>query len=213
VGPMPKESLNGKLYGLILVDKYSRANWVLPLGRKSDAPIEFKIWVDQIQNGTGRNIRTVMFDNAKDFVTGKMRKICDSQGIRINLYQSSNGVAERLADVATSGTRAMLHDAALPPCFWAEAMTTYMYPQDRTLTMANNGKTPFELFYNMRPNVSHICPFGCLTKATLPVEKLGKLDNRAILGYLVNRRHIEPDGWRWGGRRGSSRLQRSRRWC
>ena len=32
----------------------------------------------------------------------------------------------------------------------------------------NNGKTPCELFYNMKPHISHIHPLGCTTKVVLP---------------------------------------------
>jgi len=118
-----------------------------------------------------------------------MKEICDARGIKIissvPYSPSSNGVAERLVGVATRGTRAMLHGANLPPRFWAEAMTTYMYLRNRTPTTANDGKTPYEVFYNIKPNISHIRPFGCKTKITLPSEKLKKLDDRAVMGYLL----------------------------
>jgi len=81
-----------------------------------------------------------MFDNAGELVAGRMRDICYERGIKIissvPYSPSSNGVAERLVGVATRGTRAMLHDAKLPPRFWAEAMSTYMYLRNRTPTTA-----------------------------------------------------------------------------
>jgi hypothetical protein len=106
-----------------------------------------------------------------------MSEYCAQQGIRIissvPYSRSSNGVAERLVGVATNGTHAMLRDANLPPRFWAEAMTTFMYLRNRK---TNNGTTPDERFYDTKPDVGHIRTFGCAVRVTLPKETLGKLD-------------------------------------
>ena len=189
LGPLPIESIGKHKYVFVLCDDYSRAGWMLPLKDKSDAPVAFERWANMMTNGTNMTIKTVMFDNARELIAGKMRELCNARGIRIissvPYSPSSNGVAERLIGVATRGIRAMLLDAKLPPRFWAEAMSTFMYLRNRTPTMSNNGKTPFEVFYGMKPNVDHIRRFGCITKVTLPAEKLKKLDNRAVMGYLL----------------------------
>jgi hypothetical protein len=80
---MPVEPVSRCKYGFILMDDYSRASWVLFLRAKSDAPVEFEKWVRRMQNGTGRTIKTVMFDNARELVAGRMREFCDERGIRI----------------------------------------------------------------------------------------------------------------------------------
>ena len=75
--------------------------------------------------GTRRNIRMVMFDNARELVAERM---CDKRGIRIISMvlcsPSPNGIAERLVGITTSGARAMLRYYGRPPRFWAEAMST-----------------------------------------------------------------------------------------
>jgi hypothetical protein len=151
---MPVESVSRCKYGFILVDDYSRAGWVLPLRAKSDAPVEFEKWATMIQNGAGRTIKAVIFDNAREFVAGRMSEYCAQQGIwiisSVPYSPSSNRVTERLVGVATNGTHAMLQDANLPPCFWAEAITTFMYLQNRTPTKANNGTTLYECFYDTK---------------------------------------------------------------
>lgn len=89
---------------------------------------------------------------------------------------ASNGITEQLVGVATSGAHAMLCDTKLLPCFWAKAMSTLMYLQNWTPKMANNGRTPYKLFYGMVPDVSHIRTFSCVVHIALPAETLGKLD-------------------------------------
>ena len=127
-----------------------------------------------------------MFDNARELVAGRMSEFCEQQGIRMIssvLYSpSSNAVAERLIDVATNGTLTMLCEP--PPRFWAEAMTI-MYLWNRTPTKVNEGVTPYECFSRMKPDVGHIRTFGCMVRATLPKETLGKLDDHGVTGYLL----------------------------
>jgi hypothetical protein len=76
----------------------------------------------------------------------------------------------------------MLRDSNLPPRFWAEAMTTFMYLRNRTPTRANGGVTPYEHFYGVKPDVGHIRTFGCVARVTLPREKLEKLEDRGAMG-------------------------------
>ena len=80
-----------------------------------------------MQNGTGRGVRTVVFDNAKELVAGRTGEARDSDYL-VPYSPSSNGVAKRLVGVTTNGTRAMLRDSNLPPRFWAKAMTTFYIP-------------------------------------------------------------------------------------
>src|SRR5258708_40334184 len=113
------------------------------------------MWKKLVESASGMKVRTVMFDNAKQLVEGKMKEFCNGHGIHIissvPYSPSSNGIAEQLVGVATDGTCTMLRDSSLPPCFWAEVMNTFMYLRNQTPTVANDGKTPYELFYGMKP--------------------------------------------------------------
>ena len=71
--------------------------------------------------------------------------------------------------VATNGTRAMLHDSNLPPRFWAEVRSIFMYLCNRTPMRANEGITPDEHFYGMKPDMDTYTP---IVRVTLPSEKL-----------------------------------------
>jgi len=86
---------------------------------KLNAPIEFGKWVNLMENGTDKNVRTVIFDNAKELVAGRMKELCDEHGIWIILsvpYSPSPN------SVATNSTWAILHGSGLPSRSWAEAM-------------------------------------------------------------------------------------------
>jgi len=77
---------------------------------KSNAPIEFGKWVNLMENSTNKNIRTVIFDNAKELVAGQMKELCDEHGIWIIslvLYSPSPN------SVTTKGTQAISHSSGL----------------------------------------------------------------------------------------------------
>jgi len=96
---------------------------------KSNAPIKFGKWANLMENGTDKNIRTVIFDNAKELVARQMKELCDECSIRIislvPYSPSSNSVT-------TNGTWVMLHGSRLPLQVQAEAMGTFMYLQNCT---------------------------------------------------------------------------------
>jgi len=96
---------------------------------KSDPLIEFRKWVNLMENGTDKNVRTVIFDNAKELVTGRMKELCDECGIWIILLVPYSPPPN---SVATNGTWAMSHSSRLPPQFWAEAMGAFVYLQNCT---------------------------------------------------------------------------------
>ena len=95
---------------------------------KSNALIEFGKWVNLMENGTDKNVRTVIFDNAKELVAGRMKELCDECGIRII---SSVPYSPSPNSVATKGTQAISHSSGLPPQSWAEAMETFVYLPNR----------------------------------------------------------------------------------
>ncbi|GJS78048.1 putative ribonuclease H-like domain-containing protein [Tanacetum coccineum] len=57
-----------------------------------------------------------------------------------------NGVAERKNRTLIEAARTMLADSKLPTTFWAEAVSTACYVQNRVLIVKPHNKTPYELF-------------------------------------------------------------------
>ena len=48
-------------------------------------------------------------------------------------------------------------------------------PGQRQWTVTNKGRTPYELFYRIKPNVGHIHTFRCMVKVVLPSQMLANL--------------------------------------
>ena len=80
--------------------------------------------------------------------------------------------------------RAMLSDAGqpahgLPKELWAEAVNTANYIRCRS-PAAKKLRTPWELFFGQKPDVSHMRTLGATAYSHIPEEKRQKLDNRSI---------------------------------
>ncbi|GJX18076.1 putative ribonuclease H-like domain-containing protein [Tanacetum coccineum] len=65
----------------------------------------------------------------------------------------------------------MLADSKLPTTFWAEAVNTACYVQNRVLVIMPQNKTLYELFLGRKPTLSFMRPFRC------PVTILNTLDH------------------------------------
>ncbi|GJV21968.1 putative ribonuclease H-like domain-containing protein [Tanacetum coccineum] len=82
-----------------------------------------------------------------------------------------NGVAERKNRTLIEATRTMLADSKLPTTFWAKAVNTACYVQNRVLVTKPHNKTPYELFLGRKPAFGFMRPFGC------PVTILNTIDH------------------------------------
>ena len=136
---------------------------------------------------------------------GETRQFCEQEGIK--LYTSvryspeSNGVAEHTIGVLTNAVCAMLHDSGLPRFLWAEAFNTATYLHNRTPTRVLGGRTPYEVLYGVKPDVSHLRAFGAPCTIVEPKERLKKVDERATMCFFVGYKY-EGGGYRvWDPKR------------
>jgi len=94
-----------------------------------------------------------------------MQKFCKSRGIEhqtIAPYNSEqNGKAERDIRTVTEMIRAMIFGRNLPKKLWSEAVGMASYILNRSTTSKNN-KTPYERWFEKKPNLSDVKVFGCI---------------------------------------------------
>ncbi|GJY29070.1 ribonuclease H-like domain-containing protein [Tanacetum coccineum] len=85
----------------------------------------------------------------------------------------------------TEAARTMLADSKLPTTFWAEAVNTACYVQNRVLVVKPHNKTPYELFHGRTPTLSFMRPFGCPVTILNTIDHLSKFDGKADEGFFV----------------------------
>jgi len=81
--------------------------------------------------------------------------------------------------------RCLLFEKSLPKTFWAEAVNTSVYVQNRLPLKALEDKTPFEAWYGVKPYVEHMKVFGCICYSLVPDVKRDKLDAKAVAGIFI----------------------------
>ncbi|GKA21063.1 hypothetical protein Tco_0701052 [Tanacetum coccineum] len=119
-------------------------------------------------------------------VLGKDFKLVDDTHVLLrtprqqNMYsidlKNINGVAERRNRTLIKAARTMLADAKLPVTFWAEAINTTCYVQNRVLVIKPHNKTPYELFNERSSAIGFLRPFGCNIMILNTLDHLGKFD-------------------------------------
>ena len=84
--------------------------------------------------------------------------------------------------------RAMIAHAGLSKEYWAEAVATAAYLRNRTATSAlKEEKTPYEKWYERKPDISHLKVFGCAAYLDSEGRGLdGKAEKLPFVGYCKN---------------------------
>ncbi|GJT54092.1 putative ribonuclease H-like domain-containing protein [Tanacetum coccineum] len=118
-----------------------------------------------------------------------MDEFCREKGIKreysVARTPQQNGVAERKNRTLIEAARTMLADSKLPTTFWAEAVSTACYVQNRVLVVKPHNKTPYELFRGIKPAIGFMKPFGCHVTILNTLDKLGKFDGKSDEGFFV----------------------------
>ncbi|GJR89723.1 retrovirus-related pol polyprotein from transposon TNT 1-94 [Tanacetum coccineum] len=156
-GPMRVESINGKMYILVIVDDYSRFTWVKFLRSKdevSEVIIKVLKMIQVRLNATVRNIHTY---NRTEFVNQTLCSYYEDVGISHETSMARtpqlNGIVERRNRTLVEATRTMLIYAKAP------------------------------LF--LKPHLSYLHVFGALCYPTNDSEDLGKLKAKADVGIFI----------------------------
>nr|GEV89465.1 reverse transcriptase domain-containing protein [Tanacetum cinerariifolium] len=104
-----------------------------------------------------------------------------------------NRIAKRKNRTLIKAARTMLADSLLPILFWAEAVNTACYVQNRVLVTKPHNKTPYELLLGRTPNIGFMRPFGCPMTILNTLDPLGKFDGKTDEGFLVGYSNTDDD--------------------
>ena len=188
-GPTQNLSIGGKKYCFVIVDDFSRLTWVIFLAHKDEVFNKFKILAKQIQNEKGCQISTLRSDHGREFENHLFTSFCEENGI-LQTFSSprtpqQNGVAERKNRSLQEMARTMLSESGLSSGFWAEAINTSCYIQNRVFIRPILNKTPYELWKNRKPNISYFHIFDSRCFILNNRDKLSKFDPKSYEGIFL----------------------------
>nr|GEV42500.1 hypothetical protein [Tanacetum cinerariifolium] len=150
-GPTSVSCLNHKWYCLVVTDDFSRFTWTFFLTTKDETSSILRNFITEREN-------------LKDLK------------VKIIRTPQQNGVIKRRNITLIEAARTMLADAKLPVTFWAEAVNTACYVQNRVLVNKSQSKTPYELFNSRIPAIGFLRPFGCHVMILNTFDHLGKFN-------------------------------------
>ncbi|KAI3676809.1 hypothetical protein L1987_86422 [Smallanthus sonchifolius] len=142
-----------------------------------------------VENQSNLKVKIIRCDQGTEFKNHTLNSFCESKGIE-RQYSAprtpqQNGVAERRNRTLIESARSMLADSKLPLTFWAEAVSTACYVQNRVLIVKPLQKTPYELWLKRVPYIGFLKPFGCPCTILITHGVLPKFGAKSDEGYFV----------------------------
>nr|GEV65220.1 retrovirus-related Pol polyprotein from transposon TNT 1-94 [Tanacetum cinerariifolium] len=184
-------SINGNKYIMVIVDDYSRYTWTLFLRSKDETPEVLKDVLTMIQINLQALVITVRTDRGTEFLNKTLNAFFKEEGIE---HQTSsartpeqNGIVKKRNRTMVEAARTMLSALQLPLFFWAEAIATACYTQNRSIIIPTHEKTPYSIINDRKPSIKHLYIFGCICYITRDGENLDKMkekgDQCILVGY------------------------------
>nr|GEV67758.1 hypothetical protein [Tanacetum cinerariifolium] len=181
--------INFKTMNKLVKDDYSRFTWVFFLATKDETSPILKTFITGLENQLSLKVKVIRSDNGTEFKNNDLNQFYRMKGIKrgfsVPITPQQNGIAERKNMTLIEAARTMPADSLLPIPFWAEAVNTAYYVQNRVLVTKPQNKTPYELLLGRTPSIGFIRPFGCPVTILNTLDPLGKFDGKVDEGFLV----------------------------
>ncbi|GJZ22984.1 retrovirus-related pol polyprotein from transposon TNT 1-94 [Tanacetum coccineum] len=144
-----------------------------------------------IQRNLQAPVILVRTDRGTEFLNKTLNAFFKEEGIK---HQTStprtpeqNGVVERQNRTLVEAARTMLSASKLPLFFWAEAIATAFYTQNRSIIILTHEKTAYHIINDRRTSIKHLHIFCCTCYLTRDGENLDKMKEKGdpciLVGY------------------------------
>nr|GFB16540.1 retrovirus-related Pol polyprotein from transposon TNT 1-94 [Tanacetum cinerariifolium] len=160
-----------------------------------------------VQRGLHAQVRIIRTDKGIEFLNKTLHAYFAAEGIQhqtsIARTPEQNGVVKRWNRTLVEAARTILSTAKVPLYFWAEAIATTCFTQNRSLVIPQHKKTPYHIINNRKPSVKFFHIFGSLCYIVRDGENLDKMKEKdhpleQVIGNpsqsVRTRRQLESDG-------------------
>jgi hypothetical protein len=162
-GPLPP-TYNNYRYYITFLDKRSRYLAITLLNSKNNAYKAFEDFKAIVENAKGKRIKEFFTDNGTEYINKEFEFALTKYGISHKLPPSytkePNGLIERINLTLFNKVRSMLIQSNSPNYLWGEALLAATYLYNRTPHKALGFKTPYEVYFDIKPNISNIRTWG-----------------------------------------------------
>ncbi|GJT02823.1 putative zinc finger, CCHC-type containing protein [Tanacetum coccineum] len=169
----------------------TRYTWTLFLRSKDETPEVLKEFLTMIQRNLQALVISVRTNRGTEFLNKTLHAFFKEEGIE---HQTStprtpeqNGVVERQNRTLVEAARMMLSASKLPLFFWAEAIATACYTQNRSIIIPTHEKMAYHIINDRKPSIKHLHIFCCTCYLTRDGENLDKMKEKGdpciLVGY------------------------------
>lgn len=189
-GPHNTTGYGGEKYFLTFIDDYSKCTRNFCIKSKSETANCFKEFVNLVENKFNKRVKKLQCDNGGEYLNRDIYNFIREKGIELlpcpPYVHELNGVAERYNRSAMDIGRCLMREAKIHRRYWPEIMKTAAYLKNRTIANTVENKTPYEIFFGIKPNVEHLKIYGSRVYVRVPeVLRKSKWDDKAQVGVLV----------------------------
>jgi hypothetical protein len=182
------------------LDDCSNFGFTALLRARTEAVPFYKNTEAFLERKTSRRVLTVRMDGARELSEGDLAGHFRTAGIAVQVTAPyahlQNGKAERYVRTLEDGSQVLLADSGLPASFWGDAVLTVQYVRNHVPTSTLPlDKTPYDVFFGTKPDLSHLRVWGCQCFAFIPPELRSKGGNRRFEAIFVGYEEGRV-GWR-----------------
>lgn len=185
-------SINGYWYYFKLTDGYPKYKHVYFLKHKSETFKYFLEIKNLVEKQTNSQIKRMVNDNGGEYLDGEFQRFLKREGIIMDTTASytpqQNPISERGNRTTTERACCMLINANLSKKFWAKAVETAVYKENRSPEASLKLQTPHKLWFGTKANLSHLRIFRCSAYKLIPKKFRGSnfpptSEKLILLGY------------------------------
>ena len=190
MGPFLYTSIHGEQHTLIMIDVGTRYIDHEHMKHRDESDTHIINTITELQTQFNKKLKRFHTDNAKELISKTVRDFLSSNGTIITettaYTPEYNAIVERANRTIVEMTKAMMFHCDCYVELWSEAMNTSVYLLRRSITAADPARTPHELRYGKKPNITNLHTFGCDVWVLKQKQtREGKFDENAYKGIFV----------------------------
>ena len=198
-GKMRIPTYGGMRYFSVIVDEATRHADVDLMKNKNKVSNHLKKYKSKAERLHDKKMKNVRSDNAKEYLGKDFKGLLNEDGVHTEQCtsheHSQNPYAERSVGLITNIANSLLTQSNAPPKLWGEAVMAAAVIHDLTPKKVLDYKTPFELWWGRKPDLTRLRTWGCLAIAQIPKHKRWKFERNGceciMIGY-----DLEKKAWR-----------------
>ncbi|GAX85458.1 hypothetical protein CEUSTIGMA_g12874.t1 [Chlamydomonas eustigma] len=159
--------MGGSRYIATFLDDYTNFSVVRLIKVKSQIPVEIKSVIAELERQTGLQVKAIRSDRGGEYINQTLQD-----------YLKKKGIVQQLTAPYSPEQNMVSKN------LWAEAVVTANRIRNCSPTTGHT-KTPWELFYNVKPDVSNMRIFGSIAYVHTPKELRKKLDPKGKPGIFL----------------------------